>query len=379
MSFALISGWGAVSAAGVGRAALSPLWSGTESGRARAPVDAQSLYAEPLPPGGAHAAVDFNVRALLGRKGTSFLDRRSALAMVACGEALAGSGLAVTDLNRYRIGIALGTTCGSLKSMSDFTRQTYVERKPYLVDPAQFPNTVLNCAAGQAAIRFGLRGVNATLAGGPLAFLTALTYARNVLSRRYGDAIITGAVEEFTPHNAWSTYLCSEERPGVPAGEGAAMFVLESGECAAAGGRIPVADVESVVIAFCPGGLQRGPLRQSLAACVRRALTAANAESVTIRIVATCSGAERDEESCIERAALADVFGSHEYELIDVTSLLGDCQAATGALQMAAVLCRGAVSTDRSTRLALLTGWSRDGGVGAAAVRVHGRGDAHLQ
>lgn len=378
----MISGWGAVSGYGVGRAALEAIFRECGAPRAAALVEAHSLYSEPLPPGGVHAALEFNVRALLGRKGTSFLDRRSALAMVACGEALESSGLGVDDGNRHRVGIALGTTCGSFKSMSDFNLQTHIERKPYLVDPAQFPNTVLNCAAGQTAIRFGLKGVNATLAGGPLAFLTTLAYAQNALRRGYGDVIITGAVEELTPHNAWSTHLCRNHRPEVPPGEGAAMFVLESEEGAAAAGRRPIARIESVVIAFCPGGQRGGRLRKSLAECVSRAIAAAHVEAAAIQLVATCAcdpEASQDNDSPIEAAALADALGGREYELIDVTSLLGDCQAATGALQMAALLCRGAAAVDRLTPLALLTGWTHDGGVGAAVVRVNDHGRTHLQ
>src|SRR6185369_14219525 len=140
------------------------------------------------------------VRDLLGRKGTSSFDRRSALAVVACGQAIEASDIRVDDTNRRRIGIVLGTSLGSLKSMNDYTQETLRYDRPYLVEPLLFPNTVMNCAAGQAAIRYGLKGINATVAGCELAFLHALRYSRNAFRCEYADALLIGAVEEFTPH-----------------------------------------------------------------------------------------------------------------------------------------------------------------------------------
>src|SRR5207248_2320963 len=75
---------------------------------------------------------------------------------------LEDGGLEVDDRGRGRVGVVLGTTVGSLRSMSDYTRETLIEERPYLVSPALFPNTVMNCAAGQSAIRHGLAGINAT-------------------------------------------------------------------------------------------------------------------------------------------------------------------------------------------------------------------------
>ncbi|MEE3922501.1 hypothetical protein V2I01_41795 [Micromonospora sp. BRA006-A] len=76
----------------------------------------------------------------------------------------------MTDDNRDRIGIVTGTTAGSVKSSVDYAAETFTQQPPYLVNPALFPNTVMNCAAGQSAIWYKLHGPNATVAGGPLAF-----------------------------------------------------------------------------------------------------------------------------------------------------------------------------------------------------------------
>jgi len=162
----LVTGFGVLCSAGVGPGALAGALTRGRDARPDPGPDVTRLYPERLPTRNAHALVDFDVRQVLGRKGTSFLDRRSGLALVACAEAIGDSGLVINDGNRTRIGIMLGTTWGSLKAMSDYTKETLVEQRPYLVNPGLFPNTVMNCAAGQAAIWYRVRGVNATIAGG---------------------------------------------------------------------------------------------------------------------------------------------------------------------------------------------------------------------
>ena len=74
---------------------------------------------------------EFDVRAHLGRRGTSTLDRATALALVACQEALAGDSDGDGDGDgeesasaRDRVGVSLGTTAGSLRWMSEYTLQS---------------------------------------------------------------------------------------------------------------------------------------------------------------------------------------------------------------------------------------------------------------
>src|ERR671917_508371 len=91
-----ITGWGTLCSAGAGSDALATAINGAVGGQAphlTRPVAA--LYSEPLPSPEAHALVDFNVRDFLGRKGTSFLDRCTSLALVTCAQALEDSDLEI--------------------------------------------------------------------------------------------------------------------------------------------------------------------------------------------------------------------------------------------------------------------------------------------
>jgi 3-oxoacyl-[acyl-carrier-protein] synthase II len=361
-----VLGWGAVCPHGVGADALA----GALARSAAEPDtggDMRSLYAEPMPSPPGKALVNFDVRGLLGRKGTAFLDRRSALALVACREALERSGIEISDQNRNRAGIVLGTTWGSFKSMSDYTRDTLIENPPYLVSAALFPNTVMNCAAGQAAIWYGLKGVNATIAGGPLAFLNVLRYARNALRSKRAEILLVGAIEEFTPHVAWATHLAKPAGAAVPAGEGAAIYVIRAAGCRTAAEGCQNAEVLSVVTGFGPRREDGRGIGGALERCIRRAMNEADIRPEDVSLVAgsEVGGAEGDE---LEDEAVASVFGGG-LEKISVRAALGECYAVSGAFQLAAVLTRRRGEPKPKRGISVLTGWTRDGGAGAAIVR----------
>ncbi|MEV6304167.1 beta-ketoacyl synthase N-terminal-like domain-containing protein [Actinoplanes sp. NPDC051861] len=351
MSGVAITGWSAITSAGVG---AEPLAVGVP-----VPQDVRAMFDDPLPVPSARALPGFDVRTLLGRKGTSSFDRATALAVVCCREALRSSPVDLDAGPHARTGVVLGTSLGSFKSTSDYSRETLVQERPYLVNPVLFPNTVMNGAAGQVAIRFGLRGVNATIAGGPLAFLNAVRYARNVLDRGYADTMVAGAVEEFTPHRAWAVQLAGEPDT-APAGEAAAFFVLSRTADGGSGARIL-----SVATGYGPGGTM--PAGTALTSCVGRALRQAGADSSAVGAVVTGSAHPDDDR---EYGPAVRALGHHP-EHVPARRLLGDCGAATGAAALAVVLAGPALPAARP--LVLLTGRGADGAVGAAI--VEGSGD----
>jgi 3-oxoacyl-[acyl-carrier-protein] synthase II len=319
----------------------------------------------PAPP--SHSLVDLDIRKTLGRKGTRCFDRATALALLACGQALEDSGIPVEDSTREGIGITLGTTLGSLRSTSDYSRETLEQEKPYLVNPVLFPNTVMNCAAGQAAIWFGLKGVNATIAGGQIAFLGALRYATNALRAGHVDAVLGGAVEELTPHSAW---LAHHANPGaaVMAGEGAAVFVLERADQARTAGRHIDAEVLAVVTGYRPADLRRTDPSAAMAALVRRALDWAGRSAGEVSVIATgeTGDAEFDHAEC---GGVAQALRGCQPERLVVKRVVGECQAASGGLQAAAVLALHRRDPSRDGQITLLTGCTPEGGMAAAVLR----------
>ncbi|RZQ61094.1 beta-ketoacyl synthase N-terminal-like domain-containing protein [Amycolatopsis suaedae] len=359
MSPLLVTGWSAVTSAGVGVDAVGKHLALAGTGAA-GPADVTDLGPGPLPVPAAHALVDFSAREHLGRKGTSTYDRVTGLAVVCCQEALREAGTTVDDGTRRRIGVVLGTTLGSFRSTSDYSAETLTQDKPYLVNPMLFPNTVMNCAAGQMAIRFGLRGVNATIAGGPLAMLNVLRYAGNVLDRGYADAVVAGAAEEFTAHRAWAAHLGG----GTVAGEAAGMFVLTRPGTGGWAGRRARAEVAAVATGYSPGA---AGMDRALAACAERALRRAAVDPATVTTVVT---GERDSADRTEYGAVLRALGTggRAPRRLLATELFGDCGAASGAVALAALL------TGDEPGVGLVTARGADGAVGAAVVRRYADG-----
>jgi 3-oxoacyl-[acyl-carrier-protein] synthase II len=362
-----VTGWSVISPAGVGADALASGLGGAPAGQSPA-----GLYDDPLPSPTPHALAGFDVRHYLGRKGTSFFDRCTGLALIACGQALNNSGVTIDDANRHRVGIALGTTTGSMRSTMDYSRETLIEDRPYLVNPLLFPNTVMNCAAGQAAIWHRLTGVNTTIAGGQLAFLGVLRYSATALRGGYADIILAGTVEELSPHSAWATRLGSDE-PDVAAGEGAAAFVVERADDARRAGRRLDAEVLAVAMGFSPGGAEGGGTSAALTGCVRRALAMAGIVPEALSAVAT--GDVRDGGA--EAEAVEAAIGAFRGEWVVIKTVLGECHAASGGLQVAALLGLHRDDPTRDGQCSLVTSRSRDGGVGAAVLRGWSRASAH--
>ena len=90
---------------------------------------------------------------------------------------------------------------------------------PSLVSPdVDFPNTVINAPAGQAAIKHKLRGVNSTICSGLASGLYAIDYAADFL--RFGRAkyLLAGGMDEVCEESALGVHALGLTSPsGRPA------------------------------------------------------------------------------------------------------------------------------------------------------------------
>lgn len=351
-----IYGSGVVSPLGIGTEAFA----GSIADASPAEADVSTMFGDELPTDRGFAIVDFKMKEHVDRKGIRFFDRPTCFGIIASGETLRA--LAGTEVDR--VGLVLGTTTGSEKSTSDYSRDTLTQPKPYLVNPATFPNAVMNCAAGQAAIWHGLTGVNATVAGGQLASIQAIRYAKNSISRRYSDVMVAGAVEEFSPQRAWAAFGLDRDNPLV-AGEGAATFLLahEDSETATRASG-PIAELLATEVGHYGPDIRIRPA--GLAAVIDRALMRAGIDRSDVWIVATgetgVAAYDHVETEGVE-TALPGV------ERLQIKLLNGETHAATGALALSAILARHRRDPQLHGRAAVLTAVSPDGAVAAAVVR----------
>ncbi len=306
---------------------------------------------------------DFDARTFLGKKGTAFLDRLTTLTVAACRLALETSGGVPLEQYRDEVGVVLGSSMGSVNSIAGFTRETLIQERPYLVNAILFPNTVMNCAAGQTAIWLGLRGVNCTVGGGQTASLLALRYACTMLRRRHAAAVLVGGAEEFSLPQAWAFRLAGLLPSVLPIGEGCAIFRMERWEDAQAAGRVPMAEVLA-----CETGLYTEDERASgFAECIRRTIARAGIGPNDIGAVA---GSFRGDAVLdpLEAAAIVHNLGQMPLS-IPIKPLVGECYSAAGALQLAAVLAWYRAQPAGQARYGLVTSIGYSGLVACALIK----------
>jgi 3-oxoacyl-[acyl-carrier-protein] synthase II len=348
-----ITASGVVSAAGFGAEAIADVLAGRSTPHAE-PTDPDGADHPPRP---VRTVAPFDRAALLGRKGTRNLDRLTQLGLIAVDQAIAALPGGLTGVAAEHTGVVVGTTSGSITTATDVGRDTLVHEKPYMVNPATFPNTVMNACSGQIAIRHGVLGVNAAVSGGALSWLLAVRYARTALACGRADRLLVGAVEEVTARTAWAWHLTGHLHPEQPLGEGAAFFVVEL-----TGAREPVAELLGCEVGYFGGagpGVAEG-LRRCIAAALRRSgLTPAE---VTVVVP---GAAAHGKLARLERRAIAAEIGGPR-EVLDIVPTLGDAYSASGALQLAALL---ATTDGARPRVGLLTSVSQDGEAGALVMR----------
>jgi len=172
-------------------------------------------------------------------------DRFSQFGVVAAKQALAHSGLELTDANRQRVGVIIGAGVGGLLTME--TQAHVLKAKgPGRVSPFTVPMMIPNMASGLAAIALGAQGPSSAVATACAAGSNAIGDAFRLIQHGYADAMVCGGAEAaITPLGvagfasakalsfrnddpATASRPFDAERDGFVIGEGAGILVLES-------------------------------------------------------------------------------------------------------------------------------------------------------
>ncbi len=297
---------------------------------------------------------DFSPQTFLGDKGLRTLDRSTKLIASAAKLALDDAGLEINEENSQQAGVAVGTTFGSIKSICDFDLEGLKEGVRY-VNPALFPNTVINSPASEVSIKYKIRGFNATISTGFCASLDAANYARDFL--RFGRAkiVLAGGVEELCQElylGFYKTKFLSgldknkpelacpfdKRRNGIVLGEAGVIIVLEDLESALARKANILAQVAGFGTSFDSGKITcYNPKAVGLKKAMRLALEDAGLEEKDINGIFSGANSRQDAD-WLEANAIKGVFAGRAKHIpvSAIKSMTGECFSASGALQIAA-------------------------------------------
>jgi 3-oxoacyl-[acyl-carrier-protein] synthase II len=289
----------------------------------------------------------FDAARWLGAKGIRVLDRTARLVCVAVHLALEDAGLKKNSHGEWEsdVGLICGTMVGSVHSIASFDWSGLIE-SPQYVSPMEFPNTVINSPAGQAAIRFKLTGINSTICAGFASGISAIVYAASFLKLGRARTLLAGGAEEICEetvvgfHKSGAASPTGAARPfasgrnGSVPGEGAAFLVLETEADAREHGRNPLWEIAGAGSAHDGYPVKAGDANESGArTAIATALEKAGIESGQVAcIVSGANGSEAMDQ--MEAHVLQQVFGSRlsGIPVCAPKAAMGEASGASGAL-----------------------------------------------
>jgi 3-oxoacyl-[acyl-carrier-protein] synthase II len=187
----------------------------------------------------------FDAAALFGAKEARRMDRYTQLALAAAMQSVESAHLKISDNNRDRIGVVIGSGIGGIETLYENAKIS-IERGPYRVSPFMVPMMLADSAAGIVAIQFGVRGPNMAVVTACATGTNAIGEATEIIRRGQADVILAGGSEAaiipvamagLGVMTALSTYAGDPKaasrpfdlnRDGFVMGEGAAVLVLEA-------------------------------------------------------------------------------------------------------------------------------------------------------
>ncbi|MCK9418176.1 MAG: beta-ketoacyl-[acyl-carrier-protein] synthase family protein [Nitrospirae bacterium] len=298
---------------------------------------------------------DFDALSFLGKKGLRDLDRSTRLICSAAKLAIDDSRIEITEDTTHSMGVSIGTTFGSLHSISQFDRSGLIDG-PRFVNPSHFPNTVINSPASQVSIKFKIKGFNTTISTGFCASLDAVSYAADFIRLNRADVVLAGGVEELCEetfmgfHNLGclsgtdgSEPICcpfDARRNGTILSEGAAVLVLEEEEHAVNRNAVILARVLGYGNAFDP--LAESNFHhagQGLKNAITLALQEAALNPGDIDYVCACANSSKGFDR-METNVIKEVFGARALSLpvSSIKSMVGESFSASGALSLTAAV-----------------------------------------
>jgi len=293
---------------------------------------------------------DFNAKEILGKKGLIDLDRATTILLSTIKFAFDDAQIKMSNINSPRTGISVGTTFGSINSLSEFDRDSLKEG-PHFVNPSRFPNTVINSPASRAAIRYGIKGPNATISTGYCAALDAIDYALYSISFNRAKRMIVGSVEEMCIQTFLGFYqlgylsgLSNDSEPlscpfdrrrnGIIFSEGASVLILEDVDSALERNANIYAEILGIGSNFDPFRLHKfNPKGTGIIESMKLALVNANLKPDDIDCIFANANSTQDADF-IETKAIKEVFKEKAYEIpiTAIKSMLGETFSASGGL-----------------------------------------------
>jgi 3-oxoacyl-[acyl-carrier-protein] synthase II len=191
----------------------------------------------------------FDPARFIEKKEIKKMGRFIQVAIAASENALANSGLEVTEENAEQVGVYIGSGIGGFEVI-EREHKSLLEHGPRRVSPFFIPATIINMASGYVSIRTGAKGPNSATATACTTSAHSIGDSFKIIQRGDADAMICGGSEAcitplcvagFAATRALSQQTSDprrasrpfdRDRDGFVIGEGAGILILEELEFA---------------------------------------------------------------------------------------------------------------------------------------------------
>lgn len=295
---------------------------------------------------------DFNPESFIAVKDLRKIDPFVQYSLHASDEAVADSGIQISDSNRTRIGVSIGSGIGGL-SFIEKNHEQLLKEGPRKISPFFIPGAIINMASGQVSIRYGLQGPNLAIATACTTGAHNIAVGARMITHGDADAMIVGGTEmATTPLGLGGFSACKalstrndepqrasrpwdQDRDGFVLGDGAGILVLEEYDHASKRGASIYAElIGSGLSADAyhitnPSADGKGAILAMNHALQDAGLLPEMVDYVNAHATSTRTGDE------VEILAIKKMFGSHAQSLaISATkSMTGHLLGASGAVE----------------------------------------------
>ena len=265
--------------------------------------------------------------------------------------------LKVSDTNRDRVGVLVGTGMGGIPMLVE-QHGILLEKGPGRVSPFFIPGIITNAASGRISMQLGAKGPNSCVSTACATGNHAIGDSFRIIRRGEADIMLAGGTEAviaplcvagFSACKALSTRNgeperasrpFDKERDGFVMGEGAAVLILEVLEHALDRG----AKIYGEVTGYGMSGdayhiTAPAPEGEGAVQSMQRALQDAGLRPEEVDYI-NAHGTSTPYNDANETVAIKRVFGDHAYRMpvSSIKSMIGHTLGAAGAIEGAATI-----------------------------------------
>ncbi|XOV88727.1 MAG: beta-ketoacyl-ACP synthase II [Pseudomonadota bacterium] len=227
-------------------------WAGMLAGKSGIrPITAFDTEGYPVRFGG--GVPEFDIGEYLPPKEARRMDGFIQFGLVTGIQAMRDSGLEVTDENRHRIGVAVGSGIGGIVTI-ETCHDVLLTRGPTRVSPFFVPSCIINMVAGHLSIMYGMQGPNIAITTACTTGTHNIGFAARLIAAGDCDAMLAGGAEKSTSPTTMAGFAAmkalstrndepelasrpwDKDRDGFVLSDGSAVLVLEEYEHARARG-----------------------------------------------------------------------------------------------------------------------------------------------